>query len=80
MGGLVGAQREAQHPTSTPPELSKQDLATGRALFIAVYAREVPGIDGELILKDAGYHAVFFAEDPNEPGPPQETYEYEHWL
>lgn len=83
MGGLVGAVRaelQDQPSSPSPPEPSKEDLATGRGLFIAIYAREQRDFSDDLVLKDVGYHAVYFAEDPNEPGTYSETHDSEHWL
>lgn len=72
----------AKDPSKSLPKLSEEELRNpiGHGLFIAVYAREQPGLDGKPVLKDVGYSALYFADDPDEPGNCIETTDFEHWL
>lgn len=88
LGGQAGAMRAVREEELSKdakkslPELSDEDLSSpvGRSLFIAVYAREQPGLDGSPILKDVGYDALYFVDDPNEAGSCIEITDREHWL
>ncbi|KLT43123.1 hypothetical protein CC85DRAFT_68234, partial [Cutaneotrichosporon oleaginosum] len=77
VGGLKTEQERLQE---RDPNVLEDDPATGRALFIAVYTREQPNIDNEPELKDVGYDAMLFLEDPDEPGNFIAVSDREHWL
>ncbi|BEJ17553.1 hypothetical protein CspHIS471_0609540 [Cutaneotrichosporon sp. HIS471] len=87
-GGLKAVQQEIGENCA---EQFESDAATGRGLFIAIYARELPDFDGSPVLKDVGFDAVYFATNPDDTdgdrteGPQDrdvctEMHDREHWL
>ncbi|BEI96230.1 hypothetical protein CcaverHIS631_0111790 [Cutaneotrichosporon cavernicola] len=64
-GGLKAVQQEIGEKDT---EQLESDPATGRGLFIAIYARELPDFDGNPVLKDVGFDAVYFAPNPDDTG------------
>lgn len=77
---LGGLKAEQERREEQDPEQLEKDPATGRGLFIAIYARERPDFDGNPVLKDVGYDALYFAADPEAPGVCTELHDREHWL
>ncbi|GMK57508.1 hypothetical protein CspeluHIS016_0403420 [Cutaneotrichosporon spelunceum] len=60
-----GGLKAVQEQVGEKEEQLDSDPATGRGLFIAIYAREQPDCDGNPVLKDVGFDAVYFVENPD---------------